>query len=129
MRSPQRPTFKPLVRDDAGVHVGPSYLGQSVTNAEDVTATKPSSSEEEKEASTSFGRGGKLFPDDTERDLFWVNIEKKKFWFQLSLRDNDEGRRRFDDLESARWFDDEKVEYARLLADPDLAASEELVTK
>ncbi|KIO15297.1 hypothetical protein M407DRAFT_13345, partial [Tulasnella calospora MUT 4182] len=126
-RSPARPTFKPLARDDAGVHVGPSHLGQSVTTAEDdVTEAKPSS----EEASTSFGHGGHLFPDDTERDLFWVNMEEKRFSFQLSLCDNDEGhRRRFDDLESARWFEDEKVEYARLLADPDVAASEQLVMK
>ncbi|KAG8914982.1 hypothetical protein FRC00_009033, partial [Tulasnella sp. 408] len=133
-RSPARPTFKPLVRDDAGVHVGPSHLGQSVTSAEDVDGDsarlKPSTSTPEDESSSSFGKGGQLFPDSAERDLFWVSIEAKRFSFQLSLCDNDEGRRRrFDDLESARWFDDEKVEYARLLADPDVAASEQLVMK
>ncbi|KAG8926177.1 hypothetical protein FRC01_009244, partial [Tulasnella sp. 417] len=125
-RSPARPTLKPLVRDDAGMmHAGPSHLGQAVTTAEEVAAK----SEEEGDASTSsFGQGGHLFPDDMERDLFWVNMEGKKFSFQLSLCDNDEGhRRRFDDLESARWFEDEKVEYARLLADPDVAANEQLV--
>ncbi|KAG8965035.1 hypothetical protein FRC00_012934 [Tulasnella sp. 408] len=133
-RSPARPTFKPLVRDDASVHVGPSHLGQSVTTAEDVDGDsarhKPSSSTAEDESSSSFGKGGQLFPDSTERDMFWVSIEAKRFSFQLSLCDNDEGRRRrIDDLESARWFDDEKVEYARLLADPDFAASEQLVMK
>ncbi|KIO17370.1 hypothetical protein M407DRAFT_32966 [Tulasnella calospora MUT 4182] len=106
-RSPARPTFKPLMS-----------LRRSLRE------------EEEEEASTSFGRGGHLFPDDAERDLFRAHIEEKKFSFQLSLCDNDEGRRRrFDDLESARWFNDEKVEYAGLLADRDVAASEQLVMK
>ncbi|KAG8973032.1 hypothetical protein FRC05_009147, partial [Tulasnella sp. 425] len=133
-RSPARPTFKPLVKDDAAVNVGPSHLGQSVTTAEDVAeddaaGDKPSSTSED-EGSSAFGQGGQLFPDRTERDMFWVNMEGKKFSFQLSLCDNDEGRRRrFDDLESARWFYDEKVEYARLLADPDVAGSEQLVMK
>ncbi|KAG8930170.1 hypothetical protein FRC01_003177 [Tulasnella sp. 417] len=106
-------------------------LTTAVTSAEDVGegAAKPSLSSG-KEASMSFGQGGHLFPDDTEGYLFWVNMGGKTFSFQPSLCNNDEGhRRRFDDLESARWFEDEKVEYARLLADPDVAASEQLVMK
>ncbi|KAG8980538.1 hypothetical protein FRB90_007663, partial [Tulasnella sp. 427] len=54
----------------------------------------------------------------------------RRFAFELSLCDNAEGRRRrFDDLESARWFEEEKVEYARLLADPEVAENEGLVMK
>ncbi|KAG8965036.1 hypothetical protein FRC00_012935, partial [Tulasnella sp. 408] len=84
----------------------------------------------EHEASRSFGKGGQLFPDNTKRDLVWMNMEGKKFSFQASLCDIEEGRkRRFDHLESARWFDGEKLEYARMLADPDVTASEKLVMK
>ncbi|KAG8950926.1 hypothetical protein FRC04_006990 [Tulasnella sp. 424] len=113
MRSPAKPTFKPLVKHYAVVNVGPSHLGQSVAAAEDVAKddaarAKPYSTSED-ENSSAFGQGGQLFPDGAERDVLW--------------------RRRFDDLESTHWFDDEKVEYVRLLADSDVAGSEQLVMK
>ncbi|KAG9042420.1 hypothetical protein FS837_010896 [Tulasnella sp. UAMH 9824] len=69
--------------DDASVHVAPSNLGQSVTTAEDIDggSTRPehSSFAPEGESSTSFGKGGQLFPDYTERDLLLVEMEGKKF--------------------------------------------------
>lgn len=78
------------------------------------------------EANKSSSEGGQLFPDETERDLFWVSIEGKKVLFPIELYAiMMKGGGRFD----ARWFDDEQVDYARLLADPDVAESEQLVMK
>ncbi|KAG8973030.1 hypothetical protein FRC05_009145 [Tulasnella sp. 425] len=91
MRSPAKPTFKPLVKHYAVVNVGPSHLGQSVAAAEDVAKddaarAKPYSTSED-ENSSAFGQGGQLFPDGAERDVLWVNMEGKKFSFQSSLCD------------------------------------------
>ncbi|KIO29768.1 hypothetical protein M407DRAFT_226673 [Tulasnella calospora MUT 4182] len=73
---PARPTFKPLVKDD-GVVATAGNVNEGTSARQ-----KPSSSDPEGETSTSIARGSQLFPDESERELFWVNVEGRTFSFQ-----------------------------------------------
>ncbi len=124
--SPVRRSFS-LAKDDSDVHVTTSAssqtlsrLGKSVVTARDLEVEF-----------SGMGRGGSLSPDtgvDRDPGLFWVSIDGKEFQFQLSICRKQE-RKWSDDVESARWFEDGRIDYERLYKDPELAEDPDLVMK
>lgn len=73
-----------------------------------------------------FGAGGRLFPDDEDEHRFWVDMEGKRFLFELSLCGNPEGK---DEIGDAQRFDDARVPYRRFLDDVSMIDSENLVIR